>query len=189
MRTDRVSCVRRGDLKVDSSEANSGIPRRLAAIDGVRVTESRLDCGDYLCSDAVAIERKTATDFIASIMDRRLFEQVAHMIGTFETSILLLEGDPYSTRSGIATIARPAQYGLGYEIALRAAKPNTLDVQRQFLIEGLPGIGPGRAKKLLEHFGTPLAVFQANMEQLQAVPGIGASAASGIFRVLHEQPE
>lgn len=206
-------------IQVDASEATSGIPRRLAAIEGVSVSESRLDCGDYLCSDTVVVERKTATDFIASIMDRRLFEQVANMGGAFERSILLLEGDPYATRSGIApaaldgafswlatlssvtmipssgiehsvrlitTIARHAQHGLGYEIPLRAGKPKTVELQRQFLIEGLPGIGPGRAKKLLEHFGTPLAIFEATMEQLQNVPGIGESAANGIFRVLHE---
>lgn len=206
-------------IDVDVSESASGVARLLAKMSGVTVSEGRLPCGDYVCSENVVIERKTATDLIASIMDRRLFAQVANMTGNFETSILLLEGDPYDTRSGIAptaldgafswlvtlsgvtllpssgvehsarliaTVARHAQQGLGYEIALRSAKPKVIEMQRQYLIEGLPGVGPGRAKKLLEHFGSPSAVFAATVEQLKAVPGIGEGAAAGIVRVLHD---
>lgn len=205
-------------IRVDAAEQSSGVPLLLGKINGVTVEMSRLEIGDYLCAEEVVVERKTAIDFVASIIDRRLFEQVAKMVSGFETAILVLEGDVYTTRSGIApvaldgalswlvtlsgvavlpssgvehsarliaTIARHAQHGLGYEIPLRHAKPKHLDVQQQYLIEGLPGVGPGRAKSLLAHFGSPGKLFSATLDELRAVRGVGEKAAQTIHQVLH----
>ena len=51
-----------------------------------------LDVADILCAQEVAIERKTGFDFITSIMDNRLFEQLLRLQDTYETPILLIEG-------------------------------------------------------------------------------------------------
>jgi Fanconi anemia group M protein len=204
-------------IRVDAAEQSSGVPGLLGKVDGVMVAMARLEVGDYLCAEQVIVERKTAVDFIASIMDRRLFEQVAKMVAGYETAVLVLEGDVYGTRSAIApsaldgalswlatlsgvtvlpsggvehsarliaTIARHAQHGLGYEIPLRHAKPKHLSVQQQYLVEGLPGVGPGRARALLEHFGSPEAVFSASVDELRAVRGIGEKAAESIHHVV-----
>ncbi len=44
-------------------------------------------------SDEVAIERKTASDFVASILDRRLFGQTTRMKLLFPRAVLVIEGD------------------------------------------------------------------------------------------------
>jgi len=44
----------------------------------------------------------------------------------------------------------------------------------------LPGIGPRLQRTLLEHFGSPAAVFAADEEALREVPGIGPKLARGI---------
>tara|TARA_B100001964_G_scaffold209560_1_gene243158 strand:+ start:610 stop:1242 length:633 start_codon:yes stop_codon:yes gene_type:complete len=84
----------------------------------------------------------------------------------------------------IHDIARHLQEGLGYEISLRSGKPKTLALQRQFLLEGLPGVGPIAAQKLLEHFGDPAVVFTATEQELRAVKGVGPKMANNIRKVL-----
>lgn len=64
---------------------------------GATVNELSLEVADYICSDKICIERKTHDDFIASIIDGRLFEQAKNLAGNFEKPILVVEG--YSNRN------------------------------------------------------------------------------------------
>lgn len=54
------------------------------------------------------------------------------------------------------------------------------------LLQGLPGIGSHRAAALLDHFGSPRAVFTARREDLMEVRGIQDGIAGGIHWVLGE---
>src|ERR687886_36297 len=40
------------------------------------------------------------------------------------------------------------------------------------VLDELPGVGPTRKKRILEHFGTPEAFLNASLEELEAVPGL-----------------
>ncbi|MFX1564100.1 MAG: ERCC4 domain-containing protein [Promethearchaeota archaeon] len=51
-----------------------------------------LDIADVIVSKDLAIERKTWTDFIASIRDGRLFEQLIRLTDTYSAPVLILEG-------------------------------------------------------------------------------------------------
>ena len=48
------------------------------------------------------------------------------------------------------------------------------------MLQGLPGVGPGRAQLLLDHFGSVEAILTAATEELAAVHGIGKRTAHGI---------
>ena len=52
----------------------------------------QLDIGDIIVSEDVAIERKEGTDFVGSIMDNRLFEQLIRLKETYPKPIIILEG-------------------------------------------------------------------------------------------------
>lgn len=52
----------------------------------------QLDIADIVISEDVAIERKEGFDFVASIVDNRLFEQFQRLKETYTTPILILEG-------------------------------------------------------------------------------------------------
>ena len=52
----------------------------------------QLDIADIIISSEVAIERKEGFDFISSIMDNRLFEQLLRLKDTYPYPILILEG-------------------------------------------------------------------------------------------------
>jgi len=74
---------------------------------GLEVTLRNLEVGDYAISERVAVERKTARDFVSSIIDpqRNLFRQMADLARTYDRPILILEGrDFYSTQMSPASI-------------------------------------------------------------------------------------
>ncbi len=53
------------------------------------------------------------------------------------------------------------------------------------VLDELPGVGPARKKKLLEHFGTPEAFVNASVEELEAVPRLPYRVAREIHARLH----
>jgi ERCC4-type nuclease len=52
----------------------------------------QLDVADIVVSSEVAIERKEGSDFISSILDNRIFEQLLRLKDTYSSPILILEG-------------------------------------------------------------------------------------------------
>ena len=52
-------------------------------------------------------------------------------------------------------------------------------------LDEVPGIGPGRKKALLMHFGTARAERNAALEDLEKVPGISRTTARGIYDYFH----
>ena len=79
-------------IYVDSREQNPAIANKLSSL-GCDVRVKMLDVGDYVLSDAVVVERKTLSDFLQSIIDGRLFEQLVNMKTNYEKPLLLVEGD------------------------------------------------------------------------------------------------
>lgn len=88
-------------IRADMREKGSRVVGHLRGHADVRLEFSALPTADYVLSDAVAVERKEAGDFAASIMDRRLFGQAARMKAEFEHPVLLLEGELSGIRSAI----------------------------------------------------------------------------------------
>lgn len=60
---------------------------------GATVNEMSLKVGDFVCSgDGIVIERKTHSDFISSIIDSRLFEQLKYLKENYERPVIIVEG-------------------------------------------------------------------------------------------------
>ena len=53
-------------------------------------------------------------------------------------------------------------------------------------LDEISGIGPGRKRKLLQHFGTAKAVSRAGLNDLMAVEGISEAVAKQIYNHFHE---
>jgi|KBSSwiStaDraftv2_1062776.scaffolds.fasta_scaffold04608_9 excinuclease ABC subunit C len=56
-------------------------------------------------------------------------------------------------------------------------------------LDEILGIGPGRKRALLKHFGSAKAVSRAGKEDLEAVQGISAQMAQTIYDFFHERSE
>ena len=97
---------------VDSREGNSKVIRHLTEME-MDVKIRSMSVGDYQVSDEVVIERKTAKDFVDSIIDKRLFKQARDLSEEFKKPLIILEGDdiyngmihPNAIRGTIASLA------------------------------------------------------------------------------------
>ncbi len=76
---------------IDSRERNTEL---ISALEnrGIEAAIKTLAVGDYIVSDRVGIERKTVSDFESSLMNGRMFEQLARLKEAYERPILLIEG-------------------------------------------------------------------------------------------------
>lgn len=96
----------------DTREGNSKVIRHLSEME-IDVKVQAMVVGDYQVSDEVVIERKTAKDFVDSIVDKRLFKQARSLMEEFKRPLIILEGDdlyngminPNAIRGSIASIA------------------------------------------------------------------------------------
>jgi ERCC4-related helicase/ERCC4-type nuclease len=84
---------------VDQREIRSHVAHALDKL-GMDVQLTTLEVGDYVVSDRVGIERKTAEDFLATLLDGRdLFSQVSDLVRAYERPLLIIEGEGlYTTR-------------------------------------------------------------------------------------------
>ncbi|WP_274644869.1 ERCC4 domain-containing protein [Pseudomonas serbica] len=206
------------EIFADMREGKSGILQALAQMPNVNLKVGALPCGDFVVGPNMVVERKEAKDFVDSIKDRRLFEQVAKCKLDYQRVIIIVEGDISKVRTEmskeaiagalswlqviegvsltpssnaaqtallVGTMARHAQEGLGYDIALRAAKPKPSRHMAEFILEGLPGVGPTNARKILDHFGSVRAACNAMPIELTKAPGIGAKTAARIHEAIN----
>lgn len=56
-------------------------------------------------------------------------------------------------------------------------------------LDEVPGVGPGRKRALLQHFGSARAVARAGLSDLEAVDGISARVARAIYDHFHGNPD
>ena len=64
----------------------------------INIEEQMLDIGDFVLSEDVCVERKTLKDFVASIIDGRLFPQLIQLKQKYSKPILILEKGTQSDR-------------------------------------------------------------------------------------------
>ncbi len=76
----------------DREKAGGKVLAALAECHDATVEVARLDVGDYHIEHRVVVERKTAADFAASLIDGRLFHQAAALAIAPERAVLVLEG-------------------------------------------------------------------------------------------------
>ncbi len=83
-------------IRIDTQEQRSGIPALLAAMPQVHIELTPLRIGDYdVGGDPHRVfERKTASDFLSSLVQGRLFAQLTELRKSRFAPILLLEGNP-----------------------------------------------------------------------------------------------
>ena len=87
-------------LFADYREKGSGVIKELAE-NNVTINLDKLDFADYVVSSRCGIEVKTVEDFVDSIIDGRLLEQIKNLKNNFERPIIVLEGtrDIYGVRN------------------------------------------------------------------------------------------
>ncbi len=180
-------------VRVDTQEQRSGIPDLLAAMPQVHIEVIPLRMGDYdVGGDPCRVfERKTASDFLSSLAQGRLFAQLTALRKSRFAPILLLEGDPL--RVGHSQM-RPE--------SIRGALTYITAILR---VPILPSSGPSDSAHLVYAAAKQCQVVRATpgpttgrrrasqseqqMQVLLALPGVGPATARAVcarFGSLHE---
>ncbi|HLG40788.1 MAG TPA: ERCC4 domain-containing protein, partial [Chitinophagaceae bacterium] len=84
-------------IQIDHRENPSGVPELLAGNAEVSLEVSSLRAGDYIINEVIGVERKSAEDFVQSIISNRLFEQLSRLKKSVARPLLIVEGNPYKT--------------------------------------------------------------------------------------------
>ncbi|MGP1715717.1 MAG: ERCC4 domain-containing protein [Methylophilus sp.] len=175
--------IKKVTIHADYREARSKINSLLEQMPGVTLVSADLNTGDYVIGNGVGIERKEATDFVNSIMSNHLFGQLALMKEEFSKSYLLIEGDPFSTRSAINDDALIGFISYITELTEVKIVPSKNVFQSAKLIHrlaihaehGLGYIPPLRSAKPKE-FGASVAFV------CQGLPGVGPQTAINLIK-------
>ncbi len=77
---------------VDSREQASSVTKNLFE-KKCKVIMKQLTIGDYILSQDVIVERKTIDDFLTSMLDGRLFNQLVDLRTNYQKPLLILEGN------------------------------------------------------------------------------------------------
>ncbi|HVP24983.1 MAG TPA: DEAD/DEAH box helicase [Methanomicrobiales archaeon] len=101
------------EVTADDRETSSRVVEHLSKL-GARLQVRRLEQGDYLAGDRILIERKTARDFVDTLVERDLFGQIRELASASARPVLIIEGgdihtarnvNPSAIRGALAAIA------------------------------------------------------------------------------------
>lgn len=180
-----------GDYRIG---ADIVIERKSARTDlAVSIMEGRLfGQAEALCAVAarpIFLVEGNLSDVRSQIGEDALWGAIS-ALAVFWNMQVLFSQDVRSSAKLIGTMARHVSEGLGYEVPLRSGKPRPSHDGglSQYLVEGLPGVGPETARKLIGHFGSARGVFTASATDLRGCKGIGPKTADGIAAALDLQP-
>ncbi len=169
-------------MRIIMDDREPELIERLLRREGILVERRRIEVADYLVGMKACIERKSLNDFVKSIYDGRLFDQVDQMKDSCEVVIILVEEPSFS----INQRARPHYLGALSSLALGGVSiihVSSMEDTARFLvylarkIEGnRPSIIPVRKRRRLRSWEEAYSV-------LVSFPSIGPKSAE---RLLNE---
>lgn len=151
---------------------------------GLDVTVKNLEVGDYVVSERVAIERKTAQDFVASIIDpqRNLFRQIADLARTYDRPILILEGRDLYTRQMNADSIRGALASVAVDYGIPIIPTDDRDETASVIALLARREGQeGREPKVHGH-KTARTLKEQQEYMVSAIPSVGTAVARNLLK-------
>jgi ERCC4-type nuclease len=110
-------------------------------------------------------------------------------VSVFYGLAVLRAGDANETARLLIYLGRQAKRFANGALPRRGYRPKGKRARQLFLLQGLPGVGPERAEKMLEHFGSVQGVVASSAEDLATIDGIGEATAARIRWALGESAE
>lgn len=174
-----------GELKpvifADSREGNSRVLRELDKLNAYIEVKS-LAVADYQVSDQVGIERKTAKDFISSIIDKRLYKQAKELVENFRKPVIILEGEnlysslihPNAIRGALASLA--VDFGIPV-IPTRSEEDTAAMIARIAIREQLHE----RSDIQIRTEKKPLTLYEQQLYIVESLPNIGPITAKKLL--------
>ncbi|MEW6557561.1 MAG: ERCC4 domain-containing protein [Elusimicrobiota bacterium] len=171
------------EIKIDLRENKSKICDILANKYSIQIDKVMLPVGDYIIGNEIVVERKTAVDFVQSIIDGRLFQQAQKIGQLFDRALFIIEGENlYNT--GI-DIHPHAISGAIVSIAVKWCIPIlfTKDTEETALLLWLIATQHHEIKKELtyRHGYRPKTYRKRQLYILQGLPNVGPKLANNLL--------
>ena len=157
----------------------------LRTVANLQVEVGELDTGDYQVRGHLVIERKTAEDFVQSVVEdeKRLFHQTHAMGISGMQPIVILEGDPYAQgRMGIKNVDGTLSYLMAIHripVFQTRTPAHTAEVIAKLVRHTVHGLGyPDPATKAS---GAPQDPRAAAAYMLTCIPGVSSTLAARLL--------
>ena len=145
-----------------------------------------LSVGDFVVGDEIVIERKTTTDFLNSLIDGRLFNQLLDMKINYASPLLIIEGrqeDLYAVRN----IHKNAVFGTLASIALTYKIPILFTADAKETAELIYLIAKreqqGKNKDIKLRFGKKgLTLAEQQRFIVESFPNVGPTLAKALLK-------
>src|SRR5438552_4025658 len=136
------------------------------------------------CPSVAFILEGKASNLTQSRMRREALQGAMISLGLIYQIPVLRSIGPAETAHLLAYAGQQLHRDRADHVFRHGTRPKRRRRQQLYLLQGLPGIGPERAERLLAHFGGVEAVMTASREEIQRVPGIGEKIAQSIRGLL-----
>lgn len=168
----------------DYREKSTGTVKSLVDL-GVSVKLDMLKSADYILSSRVGVELKTADDFVSSIIDGRLLDQLKTLKRSFERPLIILQGTQslYSVRNVHPNAIR----GMLGTIAISYGIPILYTTDEQDTAELLLSIAKREQEQTTKDFSPhadrkPLTLKEQQEYLVSALPTVGPSLAKDLLK-------
>jgi len=174
-----AACDARDVIVVDHREP-ADIAARIEEL-GVPVAVKQISPGDYVVGE-VAVERKTVSDFFASLINRRLFDQVRRLREAYPVPMILVEGD----LSQISEYKNPrAFWGAFLLFTLKERIPLIVTPDQEQTCQALvtlhKQIGARASEYGLRHKPKMLDLEQRQRFLVQGLPNVGETISQNLL--------
>lgn len=170
-------------IYVDSREKGTRLLKELND-KGINLKMQRLHTADFVVGNNVGVERKTVQDFVNSIVDKRILNQIKQLKNNFAMPLLLIEGkeDIYSIRNVHPNAIR----GMMTSIALAFGVPIIFSQDYKDTAEFLALIAKKVQSEDKKEFSLrqerkPLTTKELQEFIIESLPGIGPSVAKKLL--------
>jgi len=131
-------------------------------------------------SEGVLILEGTTSDLVEIGVTREAMQGALITVSLIIGIPVLRSKNPTETANLIVYIGRQIESISNGGVQRHGYQPKGIRYRQLYILQGLPGIGPERADRLLDRFGSVEAAISASSSELQSVDGIGKSIADKI---------
>ncbi|MCX8146897.1 MAG: DEAD/DEAH box helicase [Candidatus Woesearchaeota archaeon] len=166
----------------DDREKGNGVIKELVDL-GVNVELKRLEVGDYIVSSRCAIEYKRVPDFVDSLIDGRLLQQLKELKTSYERPIVIVEGheDIYSIRKVHPNAIRGALATIAVSYSIPILHTKTLRESAALIAVIAKREQEESSNNFSLHAKKPLTLKEQQEYIVSALPGIGLSLAKPLL--------
>ena len=173
-------------IYVDTREQASQVVTELQKRGDVFIKVKQLDIGDFVLGEQVCVERKTVEDFLQSLIDGRLFNQLISLAANYERPLIILEGDSqelYSLRNIHPNAIKGAlsSIALNYRIPMLSTKNLEETVEWLYLIAKREQLGKDKDIRL--RVGRK-SLTEKELQQfiVESLPSVGPTLAKNLLK-------